>query len=106
MKIIISAIKLFFVGKCESDFRALETNRKTHDYTKQFWGWALHFIVDIPKDGSNWPLMGHGEGINKGDFLLIKMKSGKTAKFRVEKIKYCIDPYDMWSGEIKPLYYI
>lgn len=77
---------------------------KTHNYVTQGWGWALHEIT-LGNDGL-YSLMGHGLNIMKGDYLLLKMESGKIAKFEVMEIKYYRDPVDMWRGKIKGIDYV
>lgn len=70
----------------------------THDYTKRGWG---HDYVYHPIDGGlKGTLMGWGEGIVKGDYILLQNGKDST-RYRFTEISYYRDPRDMWSGKIK-----
>jgi hypothetical protein len=40
-----------------------------------------------------------------GDELLCQMQSGKTARFRFVKVEPCVDPSDMWFGNVEDIGY-
>lgn len=97
--------KLFQPDTYRENFSALLRYPKTHNYINQHWGWALH-MINTTDNGKTYTLCGHGIGIEKGDFILMKMESGKIGKFKIMEIKYFSDPYDMWSGKIRPIGYV
>jgi hypothetical protein len=68
---------------------------KTHDYTEQFWGHAISSFHK--KSDTVLSMMGHGDGIKKGDLLTMKMQSGRIGKFKVLTVSYFSDPSDMWQ---------
>lgn len=77
---------------------------KIHDYTDSSWGWSMMYVRKLNKDDNECQLftaLGIGLGIQVGDSVIIKMKSGKTGEFKIEKIDYKRDPVDMWDGTIK-----
>lgn len=70
---------------------------QTHDYTNRGWG---HDYIFNPVDGGlRGKISGFGVGIREGDFLILQNK-GDTTRYRVESIKYCSDPKDMWHAEV------
>lgn len=71
---------------------------KIHDYTKTYWGHDYTFEpIDMGMKGS---MVGWGHGIKKGDYLLLKNGDSAT-RYKVMKIKYYLDPKDMWTSEVK-----
>ncbi len=70
---------------------------RTHDYTSRCWG---HDYVFRPIDnGQRGDLTGWGNGIRRGDFLLLQNGTGST-RYRVERITYYPDPPDMWEASV------
>ena len=70
---------------------------KTHDYTIRCWG---HDYTFDPVDGGDrGDMMGWGNGIEQGDFLLLQNGDGST-RYKVISIKYFGDPPDMWSAKV------
>lgn len=73
----------------------------THDYTA-VRGAGHDYTFTPLKGGLFGEAMGWGNGIQKGDILLLrnpKNPDGKAA-YRVEEIKYFSDPPDMWSAKL------
>ena len=68
----------------------------THDYTRRYFG---HDFTITPIDGGmRAKLMGWGTGIRKGDYLILP-NGERTTRYRVDKVKYMLDPKDMWRIE-------
>lgn len=74
---------------------------KQHDFTSP--GWGHHFSVwePLPEDvdptiAPGTRFYGHALGLRKGDTVLLAMRSGKTARWRINEIEYKSDPYDMF----------
>lgn len=70
---------------------------KTHDYTRR--GWGHDYVIDnVINKGERLDMMGWGNGISDGDYLIIQGDGGSgTTRYQVEKVKYMNDPKDMWS---------
>jgi len=69
---------------------------KTHDFSSPKWGHAFYYSVLH----NGLVLDGHGfqRGISVGDYIIIRKADGNTTRYKVEQIKYCSDPSDMWFG--------
>lgn len=68
---------------------------RTHDYTWRVWG---HDFIQTPKrDGMVLRMMGWGDGIKAGDYLLLPNGSRST-RYRIRGIRYFRDPPDMWRA--------
>lgn len=66
------------------------------------WGDSISFM-----DYKIREVTGHMDPIPEvGDFLIKKMKSGKTAAFKIIEIRPCLDPPDMFFGTVTDLGYI
>jgi hypothetical protein len=70
-----------------------------HDYTRRFWG---HDYVFEPIDeGLRGKVMGWGNGITAGDYLILQNGNGdESTRYKVETIRYELDPSDMWSADV------
>lgn len=69
---------------------------RTHDYSKREWG---HDYVCRPIDpqGLRAKLTGWGNIIRQGDYLILEGNDpGSTTRYRVDEVRYEIDPKDMW----------
>jgi hypothetical protein len=70
----------------------------THDYSKRCWG---HDYTFTPTDGGKKAsMMGWGNGIESGDFLILQNGEG-TTRYKVKSIEYKRDPSDMWSAQVE-----
>lgn len=70
---------------------------KTHDYQRGGWG---HDYTFTPINGGvKGTATGWGQGIKKGDFLILRQPPHGT-RYKVDSIKYFSDPTDMWSAEL------
>ena len=68
--------------------------RKGHNYwTQKYWG---HDIATLTVDGLNIEVGGFGKGIKIGDFIILKGPSGGPSAYLITKIRYCLDPRDMF----------
>jgi hypothetical protein len=72
--------------------------KRTHDYTKQYWGWSCS-ITKIKADDHTICCLGHGHGLQEGDTMLLSMESGKVGRFTITQLKYFSDPKDMFDLE-------
>ncbi len=72
-------------------------NSKTHDYTNTEWG-HNYSIQSISDGGQTISLSGWGCGISSNDYLIIKNGEGST-RYKVDSVRYCRDPHDMWFAE-------
>jgi hypothetical protein len=66
-----------------------------HDYTQNSWGHAVTYINPISDTTLN--MLEHGNGIQVGHTLTMKMKSNRVGQFKVVKISYFDNPTDMWN---------
>jgi hypothetical protein len=73
---------------------------REHDFREHLWGW--HFSTwefDRSRDPSIAPgpkFYGHGYGLAVGDTVILKMESGRDGRWRINELKYCSDPPDMF----------
>ncbi len=70
-----------------------------HDYCS-CRGWGHDYSI-WEKNGDSLKVSGHGEGIERGDYLVLESTGGKGTIWEVEKINYRLDPYDMWWAELR-----
>lgn len=76
----------------------------------KFW----HFLFGVPKPPRQWdytvqgwghsftPSNGAGFGnraISRGDEILLKMRSGRIGRYRIDSIRWCGDPPDMFFAK-------
>ena len=79
---------------------------KEHDLTWHGWG-HNYDVMHRSDDGSRYKFVGWlTPQPSNGDTLLIPMDSGKVCKFRVENIRYCGDPKDMFFCDGVPYAYV
>ena len=69
----------------------------THNYTHRYWGHDFTFSPETPEAPAH--MMGWGEGIIKGDYLILP-NAEKTTRYLVVDVKYFSDPPDMWSADV------
>ncbi|TXH10621.1 MAG: hypothetical protein E6R04_04630 [Spirochaetes bacterium] len=71
--------------------------------TRTGWGNTLRFL----RPGESLDIVGHlsAPKIQKGDEFLSAMQSGKVGRFKVTKVEYERDPWDMFFGESEFLRY-
>ena len=67
---------------------------KTHDYSHRYWGHDYTF--DPIENGMRASMSGWGHGIEAGDYLIIQDGADRTTRYKVDNIRYCNDPADMW----------
>ena len=89
----------------ESGAFTLTLTGAEHDYTRMFWGHAVHFsgrpgpVVD---GYESQYVSGHGpftgkRRVRSGDVLRLKSERG-VGRFPVLDVEYFRDPPDMWRG--------
>jgi hypothetical protein len=86
----LEAIKFFFTGKTPRD-------PNTWDYSNRYWG---HDYTVIDVDGAKLRLTGWGSGLQKGDFIILRVVAG-TTRYQLTDVSYYSDPHDMWKAEAK-----
>lgn len=69
---------------------------KTHDYTRRVWGHDFT-ITQVFDGGLKLAMCGWGNGISKGDFLILP-NGDATTRYRVKSIEYYSNPPDMWKA--------
>ena len=69
----------------------------THDLSAREWG-CDYSIQEIRDDGYSISLSGWTEGIEDGDYIIIRNGDG-TTRYKVDSIRYYSDPKDMFSAE-------
>lgn len=78
---------------------------REHDYRAMGWGHNIEMLQRV-KDTERFSACGFGIGVKVGDTLLLKMESGKDARWRFTKVEYFRDPPDMFSMEMEPVEYL
>lgn len=74
----------------------------THDYGPGKRGWGHDFgITKLWREGKRSSAYGWGEGIRKGDFLLLDNQEGQAARYKVLKVQYSANVLDMWFADLK-----
>lgn len=76
---------------------ARESKPQTHDYTRRTWG--RDFTFTPRNGGQRGTMIGWGEGINTGDYLILPHNNA-TTRYKIERIDYYADPPDMWRAEV------
>lgn len=71
----------------------------THNYSRPVWGHACE-VTAIRDGGAEVDGHGWGRGIEVGDFLILDDRQGATTRYRVDEIRYCHDPGDMWFATL------
>ena len=90
----------------------MHSNPVEHDYTKSYWGHALHnpkiehgvnkpsiwrwICGDRAEEYSYLTCLGHGS-VREGDTGMLEMQSGKIARFVVIEIDNLMNPDDMFE---------
>lgn len=71
---------------------------KTYDYTQ--YNCNYDYIFEVA-ERENWAYMtGQGQGINKGDYLIL-FSGSNTMRYQVESIDYYSNPPDMWTALLR-----
>lgn len=70
-----------------------------HDYRRRHWGHDFA-VTHVAADGLRLSVSGWGDGIRRGDYLVLPNRAGAT-RYRVEEIAYAADPPDMWHAECR-----
>lgn len=70
----------------------------THDYTSLGWGHNIT-VMSISPDGTRARVIGHGNGVRQGDFLILK-NQGSTTRYRVATWEQK-RPSDCWAADIE-----
>ena len=72
----------------------------THDYTQRGPGHDIWY-KPIDSEGIRLKGGGWGYGLKVGDFILLSPKGeSRTARYRVEELKYMRDPQDQWFATL------
>lgn len=96
MEKLARILKAVFCRKSQD--RHAKKEVKTHDLTNQCWGRAIyHKAIN---DGMILDAHGFMRGIEAGDYVIIGLSSGRTTRYKVDSIRYCSDPSDMWFGTL------
>lgn len=76
-----------------------------HDYRRLCWG---HNIEGLRRIGETekYTACGFGSNVKVGDTLLLKMESGKDARWRFVEVRFFGDPQGMFSMTIEPVEYL
>ena len=81
-----------------------ERDVTTHDFRKGLWGHAVSMVRPVAGT-DRYSVFGHGsnnlavDSIPKaGHDLLLRMESGRDARWRLVECESCRDPKDMWKG--------
>lgn len=70
-----------------------------HDFTRLGWGHNITFIR-IGLDGLSASVIGHGVGVEQGDYLILGNGPSETTRYRVVKLEHR-RPADCWSATIE-----
>lgn len=73
---------------------------KTHDYTQSVWGHTCN-VMQVIDGGQKLELSGFGYGVKRGDFLILADRHGNTTRYKITKIKYNMNPHDLWFANAK-----
>lgn len=74
---------------------------KTHDFTRPGWGWAIGSWIPVDREGLVVRALGHGRGLEHGDFIILSSGGGQTTRYQISKVDYFRDPSDMWNAVLK-----
>jgi hypothetical protein len=72
--------------------------RKTHDYTRR--GWGHDYTFRPIKGGMAGHMLGWGQGIQEGDYLIIENGPNDSSRYMVDKISYSKETQDMWTAKV------
>ena len=70
-----------------------------HDYTRTRWGHSITFI-SIRPDGQRARVIGHGNGVNNGDYLILANGEMGSTRYRITRWEQK-RPGDCWAAEIE-----
>lgn len=70
-----------------------------HDYTRLRWGHNITFI-SIRPDGMCASVIGHGYGVQEGDFLILADGLRRTTRYRIAHWAQK-RPSDCWAAELE-----
>ena len=70
-----------------------------HDFTSLGWGHNITFIR-MGLDGLSASVIGHGVGVEQGDYLILANGPSETTRYRVAKLEHK-QPADCWSATIE-----
>lgn len=70
-----------------------------HDYTRLGWGHNITFIR-MSLDGLSATVIGHGVGVEQGDFLILANGPTATTRYRITEFKQ-MRPADCWRAKIE-----
>ncbi len=71
----------------------------THDYTSPRWGHNITFTM-VSEDGKTASVVGHGQGVKVGDYLILANGPRATTRYRIVKLKRA-RPADCWRARIE-----
>jgi hypothetical protein len=74
-----------------------EHEARTHDFTVRCWGHDYTF--DPVEGGLRGKAMGWGDGLQDGDYLLLRNGEGST-RYRIERVRYFSPQGDMWKADL------
>ncbi len=72
---------------------------QTNDYSVPNRYWGHDYTFTSADRGQHGSVTGWGRGIRVGDFLLLQNRDRST-RYRVDEIRYHLDPDDMWSAKV------
>lgn len=92
--------KLPPVGYRQSRHEARRGHPVLFDYRKT--GWGHSFSITKAEKATIWAL-GHGQGIEGGDYVLLTNHNdgGKETRYQFIYVDYYYDPRDMWSAMLE-----
>lgn len=67
-----------------------------HDYTRRYWGHDYTWTPEPGSEGRRGEACGWGGGIKVGHYLALQGPNGGGSLYRVEAIRYELEPNDMW----------
>lgn len=80
-------------------------SKREHDYRQLGWGHNIEMLKRIG-DTDQYSACIFGTGLQEGETLLMKMQSGKDARWRFVEVKPFYDPPDMYKVVIEPVEYL
>ena len=72
----------------------------THDYRRSVWGHACN-VIKVIDGGQGLDLSGFGRSVKKGDFVILSQRDGSTTRYKITKIMYNSNVYDLWFARAK-----
>lgn len=70
-----------------------------HDYTHRGWGHD-YAIMTVTNGGQQLAASGWGRGIETGHFLMFTHPEGGNSIYKVDNIRYSLNPSDMWFADL------